>query len=261
MTKQTPKTLEQKIANALTDPHIATADLYELISETEVALIAAEATAEAERQKAVDAVMPDAAEAERSAWAAEVHRDRLHSLLSRLRQRLADVSAAEYSAQREADFEAVKAKRDALAREFIEFYPDFVSRFVDFALRTAAVDDECARFNGAALAGEHRRLLGVELTARQLESFSGYEPSIIEAVGLPDWAQSGQMAWPLPKIPLAVAVAEAMAPPSDARFGANWAAAREQDMARRAATEARWAKDEEARQAERKRTYEASLRR
>ena len=202
MTKQTPKTLEQRIANALTDPHIATADLYEPISETEVALTAAETTAEAERRKAVDAVTPDAAEAERSAWAAEVHRDRLHSLLSRLRQRLADVSAAEHSAQREADYEAVKTKRDALAREFVEFYPDLVRRFIDFAHRTAAVDNECARFNSAALAGEHRRLLGVELTARKLESFSGYEPSIIEAVKLPDWTNSGRMAWPPPKIPL-----------------------------------------------------------
>lgn len=261
MTKQTPKTLEPRIANALTDPHIATADLNELISETEVALTAAEATAQTERRKAVDAVMPDAAEAERSAWAAEVHRDRLHSLLSRLRQRFAEISAAERAAQRVADCEAVKAKRDALAREFVELYPDVVSRFIDFAQRAAAVDDECVRFNGAALAGEHRRLLGVELTARKLESFSGYEPSIIEAVKLPDWTNSGRMAWPLPKMPLAVAVAQAMAPPPDARFGANWAAAREQDMARRAATEARWAKDEEAHQAESRRAYEASLRR
>jgi hypothetical protein len=261
MTKQTPKTLEPRIANALTDPHIAAADLYELVRETEVALTAAEATAEAERQKAVDAVMPDAAEAERSAWAAEVHRDRLQSLLSRLRQRLAEVSAAKRSADREADFEAVKSKRDALAREFCEFYPDLVSRFIDFAHRTAAVDDECARFNDAALAGEHRRLLGVELTARKLESFDRSDPSIIETVKLPHWTESGRMAWPLPKTPLAVAVAQAMAPPADARFGANWAAAREQDMARRAATEARWAKQEEARQAESRRAYEASLRR
>ena len=134
-------------------------------------------------------------------------------------------------------------------------------RFIDFAHRTAAVDDECARFNDAALAGDHRRLLGVELTARKLESFSGYEPSIIEAVKLPDWTNSGRLAWPLPKIPLSVAVAQAMAPPCDARFGANWAGAREQDMARRAETEARWAKEEEARQAESRRAYEATLRR
>ena len=39
---------------------------------------AAETTEQAERQKAVDAVMPDAAEAERSAWAPKVRRDRLH---------------------------------------------------------------------------------------------------------------------------------------------------------------------------------------
>lgn len=261
MTKQTPKTLEHRVANAFTDPYAATADLYELISETDVALTAAEATAQTERQKAVDAVTPDAAEAERSAWTAEVHRDRLHSLLSRLRQRLAEVSAAEHSAQRETDYEAVKAKRDALAREFVEFYPDLVRRFIDFAHRTAAVDDECARFNGAALAGEHRRLLGVELTARKLESFSGYEPSIIKAVKLPDWAHSGRMAWPPPTLPLSVAVASSMTPPPDPRFGANWAAAREQDMARRAAVEARWAEEDEKRQAQSRQAYEASLRR
>ncbi len=52
-----------------------------------------------------------------------------------------------------------------------------------------------------------------------------------------------------------------MTPSHDDRFTANWAAARKEDMARRAATEARWTKEEEARQAESKRAYEASLRR
>ena len=50
------------------------------------------------------------------------------------------------------------------------------------------------------------------------------------------------MAWPPPVTPMAVLVAEAMAPPPDARFTANWAAAREKDVARRAAVEARWAR-------------------
>jgi hypothetical protein len=66
---------------------------------------------------------------------------------------------------------------------------------------------------------------------------------------------------PPPKVPLAVLAAEAMTPPDDPRFGPNWRAARELDMARRAATEARWAREEEAPQAESKRAYEASLRR
>ena len=69
------------------------------------------------------------------------------------------------------------------------------------------------------------------------------------------------MAWPLPQIPLAALLAASMAPPPDARFTANWAAAREKDVARRAAVEARRVEEEEARQAESRRAYEASLRR
>jgi hypothetical protein len=52
-----------------------------------------------------------------------------------------------------------------------------------------------------------------------------------------------------------------MTPPHDPRFSADWAGAREQDRARRAAAEARRGKEEEARQAESKRAYEASMRR
>ena len=98
------------------------------------------------------------------------------------------------------------------------------------------------------------------LTARGLESFSISDPSLTEAAKLPDWTHSDRMAWPPPQTPLGVLLAASMAPPPDARFTANWAAARERDQARRAAVEARWAKEEEARQAESRRTYEASLR-
>jgi hypothetical protein len=97
--------------------------------------------------------------------------------------------------------------------------------------------------------------------ARNLESFSVSDPSIIEAMQLPDWTESDRMAWPPPKTLVSVLFAEAMAPPPDARFGADWAAARAKDDARRAANEARWRKEEEARQAESRRAYEASLRR
>lgn len=115
--------------------------------------------------------------------------------------------------------------------------------------------------NGTARAGEHRRLLGVELTARNLESFSRSNPSIIDAVRLPTFEQSDRMAWPLPQIPLAAILAASMTPPHDPRFSADWGAAREKDVARRAAVEERWAKGEEQRQAESRRVYEASLRR
>jgi hypothetical protein len=52
--------------------------------------------------------------------------------------------------------------------------------------------------------------LCVELTARNLESFSRSEPSVVDEVKLPDWSQSNRMIWPLPKIPLSVLVATSM---------------------------------------------------
>ena len=69
------------------------------------------------------------------------------------------------------------------------------------------------------------------------------------------------MIWPLPQIPLSAILAAAMTPPHDPRFSADWGAAREKDVARRAAVQERCAKEEEARQAESRRVYEASLRR
>ncbi len=63
---------------------------------------------------------------------------------------------------------------------------------------------------------------------------------------LPEWEDSGRLAWP---------------PPHDPRFSADWAAAREQDRARRAAKEKRWEEEEAARQEANKKAYEARLRR
>jgi hypothetical protein len=51
------------------------------------------------------------------------------------------------------------------------------------------------------------------------------------------------MAWPPPKIPPGALVASAMSPPHDPRLTGDWAAARPQDMARRAEAEARREKE------------------
>ena len=54
MSKQTPAALEQRIASALANANISSVELREMIPETEAALTAAEATAQAEREKALD---------------------------------------------------------------------------------------------------------------------------------------------------------------------------------------------------------------
>ena len=261
MNKQPPNTLEQAIANALTR-QVASADLNELISKTEEAVAEAAATAQAEREKALDPIAsPDAAKAEQSVWAAELRRDRLRSSLVRLWERLHEVERSESATRWKAAYDAVKTKRDMLVKEFAELYPTVTAQLCDLFQRAKAVDQECSRIDGQAPAGERRRLRGVELTARAIESFDRSSPSLTASIKLPDWTDSARMVWPPPQIPLGVVMAASIAPQHDPRYSGDWAAARAKDNARRAATEACWAKEEEARQAERKRAYEASLRR
>jgi hypothetical protein len=234
----------------------------ELITETEAALTMAEARARTEREMALDPIAsPDAAEAERSAWAAELNRDRLHSFCSQLQQRFDEVAATEYAAQWQATYEHVEARCNALAKEFGEVYPKLVRQLCDLFERMKATDQECSRVAGEAVAGEHRRLRGVDLTARGLENFSISNPSIVETMKAPDWTQSDHMAWPPPRTPLAALIAAAMTPPHDPRFTADWAAARQRDEERRAATETRWAEEDGALQEAGKKVYERSLRR
>jgi hypothetical protein len=254
--------LETRIASALTNEDIASRELAVLLTELEAAVSVADAVAEAAREKALDPIAsPDAGQAEQSAWSAKVNRDRLSSLLSRVRQRLDELEAAEYAAQWLADYEAVEAKRNAIAKEMAGLYPSFATKLCDLFQRVEAVDQECRRVSGEAPTGEHRRLSGVELTARNLDSFSGSHPSIMKVLQLPDWTSSDRLAWPPPKTPLSVVMANSMMPPPDPRFSANWAAAREVDTAKRRAAEGRREAEEKARRVESRRVYEASLRR
>jgi hypothetical protein len=115
--------LEERITSALANASIASTELRELIPETEAALTAAEATAQAEREKALNPVTSsDSAEAEQLVWTAEFRRDRLRSFLSHLRQRLAQLEMSERAARWQEDYEAVKKERDELADEFAERY-------------------------------------------------------------------------------------------------------------------------------------------
>jgi hypothetical protein len=202
---------EDRITSALANASIASTELRELIPPTDAALAAAEAIAKAERAKALDPVVSAAsAEAERSVWAAEFRRDRLRSFLSHLRQRLAEVEASERQRDWQEDYEAVREQRDELADEFAELFPSLTAQLCDLFRRAEALDQECDRVNSEAPNGESRRLLGVELAARNLKSFSRSEPSVVAGVKLPDWLQSDRMIWPPHKIPLSVRVAMSM---------------------------------------------------
>jgi Arm DNA-binding domain len=94
--------LEQRLTSALSGD-ILSSDLAGLIVETEAATNAAQVAAEAEPIKALDPVAsPDAAKARAAMEDAAFTRDRLRTVLPRLRARLKEVEAAEYLARRPA---------------------------------------------------------------------------------------------------------------------------------------------------------------
>jgi hypothetical protein len=90
-------------------------------------------------------------------------------VLPRLNARFKEMKAAEYLARWEPDYKQVEALRDALAAELREVYPAAVAQLADLFNRMAVCDRECSRIDSTAPYGEHRRLLGVELTARGVE--------------------------------------------------------------------------------------------
>jgi hypothetical protein len=93
-------------------------------------------------------------------------------------------------------------------------------------IRAEEVDKEVSRINGSAPDGEHRRLLGVELTARDLERFTTANPSITQQLRLPAFDRGAELAWPPPKPSMAVQVAASMI--QRPHPGANWASEREE---------------------------------
>jgi predicted transcriptional regulator len=259
---ETPIMLEQEIVAALADADINSTDLSALIERTEAAIAEADQAAETARGTALDpALSPDAKSAREAMVAAEFDRDRLHTLLPRLQERLLQVQAAEYAARWQADFEQVEGQRNELAQECAATYPRIVAQLVDLFERIEAADKEVSRINGSAPSGEHRRLRQVELVARGLNNFTRADPPITKAVQLADWTHSERLIWPRSQPSLAAVFAMSMVPPHGPHYTADWAAELEKDNVRRAATEARWAEQEAARQEESRRAYEASLRR
>lgn len=252
--------LEQKIAAALTS-NVTSSSLAALIAKTEASISRADAAVSAERERALDPTRsPDPKAAREAMQAAEFSRERLRTVLPRLRNRLRQVQAAEHSARWTLEFKRVEVKRNELASEFAELYPKLVAQLVDLFRRIEAVDTECSRVNGSAPANQNRYLFGVELSARNLEGFTMNNPSIAQQLQLPDVEDSGRMAWPPPQLSLAAVYAMSTVPQHDRRSTANWAAAQEEDNARRAANEARWDEEEAAREAASRRSYETSLR-
>jgi hypothetical protein len=189
--------LEQRSVAALSNDGASVTELAELIREVETAFAAACATAEEARRQGVNPLLsPDPVLARERVKAAEFAHDRMGSLLSQLETRHRRVAAAEHKASWEADYERVKAERDRLAAELATTYPQVVATLVNLLARVAECQKECGRVAETAASGEPRRLLGPELHAKRLTSFTRDMPSFTRDLRLPNWERPATAAWP-----------------------------------------------------------------
>jgi hypothetical protein len=194
-------TLEQRITNAFSE-RIASSEIAKLIAETEEAITAAEGAAEDARMKALDLIAsPDPVKARADMEDAGFGRDRLRIVLPRLHKLLKQVEAEEYTARWEVEYERVKTVRDQLAAEMRETYPPAVAQLSSLFQRMAECDRQCSRVDGSAPSGDHRRLRGVELTARGVEALLQPDVWVAMELRLPFfWRDSGPIyAWPPPE--------------------------------------------------------------
>ena len=95
-----------------------------LIPEVEAAAQEADETATKTREEALDpATVIDAAKVGASVATAELTRDRLRAALPRLQEQLKQAREREYADCWLNDYAAVKARRDAVAQQLRERYP------------------------------------------------------------------------------------------------------------------------------------------
>jgi hypothetical protein len=256
-----PPMLEQKVAAALSAADLKSSDLADLITETESAIATADKTAKEERAKALDpALSPDPKAAREAMQDAEFSRDRLKTVLPRLQKRHNELQEMEYYAAWRADFERVEAKRDALAAEYAETYPQVVERLVDLLHRVEACDCEASHINRMAPSGARAHLRGVELTARGIERLLQPDVVIAKELRLPTFKRGANeplLAWPPPQPSLAAQMAGMRVPGGP---GPDWHAAMEERDRRRREESERLSAYYEERERELAKRREADLR-
>jgi hypothetical protein len=209
--------LEQRVIAALANATISPAELEALIDDVEGGIKDAEQSATRMRDEAMDpSISPDLGKAHQAMEDAAFLVGRLRTQLPRLERRLAQVLDAEAHARWLQDYNEVIAKRDAAVAQF-QRYPDLIVELLTILHTARDVDAEVARVNSSAPPTEHRRLIGVEATARGISAFSRLQPAIADRVVLPDLENADGTLWP-PPLPVVIIPPQ----PADVRFSADW---------------------------------------
>jgi hypothetical protein len=178
----TQPTLEQRIGDALQpDTAITSADIAALIDEAEAGIHGRSDTiARSESSAAGDS-------------GCGLRRESTRMLLSKLQVRHQQVHSREQATAWLARYDVMKRKRDALADELNEVYPDPVIKIVDLFVRIIDNNEALSELHQDRPAGVMEHLDSAELHARGLDRFTRDAPSLLTSLCLFDWDSGRQI--------------------------------------------------------------------
>ena len=193
-----PLPLDTRITHAFNGAN--SGEIAATLEQATAAIATAAAAAEQARKRALDPLVTagELAAARTAMDDAQFLHERLTEAVSRLRQRLAAVRAAEEEACRLAHYRDLEQARDQLADELRALYPAFALKLAALLARIAT--------NDRAIAHLHKPsglppLLSAELVAREMAGFVNrgfFTPRLLEEVRLPSFAEAtnDRYLWP-----------------------------------------------------------------
>jgi hypothetical protein len=151
------------IVSTLENPNAGSADLHELIGETEQAIAAADEVIASERAAAADLISTPSADASQQAIsraeAATINRTRLSGVLPKLRDKLTATLASERPAKWLGFYETANAERQKLAHEIDTTRARVKAELGSLNRRLKECNAECRSINDMALdIGEYREI-------------------------------------------------------------------------------------------------------
>jgi hypothetical protein len=201
------KDLDQRIAAALSGD-VSSADLAVLIQETEAAAVAVGEAAARARTRALDPGTADPSEAKSEMIDAEFRRDRLNAALPRLQQRYAKVLQAEAKAAWVKRYDELRPRVEAAAEELKSIYTEFVPKLVAALAHARELDQEVRVCRESKPVDDEpfdgRRLLEVELVARNISGIGDRDFGLDRDLVLPDFDKPREKIWPPLETPSAL---------------------------------------------------------
>jgi hypothetical protein len=194
----TEPTFEEILVTALTN-NLDSYSLFDLVEQTQTAIITAENDAKVAEAMALDPLQsPDPVKARAVMEDAKFRAARLQTLLPKLQTRANNVALREqYHQWCEERFDPLKPKVNEAAAKLAALYQNFVAEAVPLFAEIERLDAEIVSVSSARPyhANDGRSLRSVELTARGLTDFRIGSHKIMD-IELPDWWHPTELLWP-----------------------------------------------------------------